>query len=279
MVVAAGRHLGALSCPTPTFCATLDDLGTAYTFDGGSWSAGQALVAGATTPSKVIVSCTGPTFCVAAPTGNQVDVWTGTWGSPVVLVAAQRLQALSCATPKFCMAIDAQGATFVYDGTRWYGVSGAPAGPGDVSCPGVSFCAATVSDSMGLWEGTSWISQSGVDSTGQLLSVSCPSATFCIAGDSDGAVIEWNGISWSPPVTIDPSTSTTTADNVLTGVSCAGTTFCVAVDSTGRALVYNGQAWSAPTRVGAGAALAAVSCPSSTFCLTADAAGDVYSYR
>ncbi|HUY21593.1 MAG TPA: hypothetical protein VMV22_04555 [Acidimicrobiales bacterium] len=279
-VVAAGRHLAALSCPTAAFCVALDDLGTAYVFDNGLWSTGQALAPGATTGAKVMVSCTGPSFCLAAPTGNQVNVWNGTaWGPPAAIPGAQHVQALSCATSHSCVAIDALGATFLYDGSRWSTAAGTGGGPSAVSCATPAFCAATVGGGIALWSGSAWTGQGTVDSTGQLLSVSCPSPAFCVAGDSDGSVVVWNGAAWSAPQTVDPSTSTVTADNVLTGVSCAGSTFCVAVDSGGRAVSFDGRTWSAMAQVGAGAALSSVSCATSTFCLAADTAGNVYAYR
>jgi hypothetical protein len=69
----------------------------------------------------------------------------------------------------------------------------------------------------------------------ELVGVSCPSSTSCFAvGDYDTAFFEasptlvehWNGSSWSPMASPNPTGSPLT---VLEGVSCPSTTSCFAV--------------------------------------------------
>jgi hypothetical protein len=141
-----------------------------------------------------------------------------------------------------------------------------------VSCPNVSFCAAVTSNGALLtYNGSSW-SKEGVDPSSQTFSVSCPSATFCMAVDLNGNALTYNGSSWSPPREIDGS-------NFLYSVSCSSATFCMAVDSAGNALTYNGSSWSAPSHMDGSKALNSVWCPSATFCMAVDSAGNALTYN
>ncbi len=113
--------------------------------------------------------------------------------------------------------------------------------------------------------------------SGNFRSVSCPTATFCMAVDEFGNnALQWNGTSWSAPVTIDPS-----GDRVeLTSVSCPTVSFCVAVDSLGRALTWNGRWWSGPLPIDPrGAGMESVSCPSTSYCVAVDGNGNALTWN
>jgi hypothetical protein len=74
--VVALPALTSVSCPTAAFCAAVDDLGEALTFDGSRWSP--------------------PAEIDSSPAG-------GSGG----------LTSISCPTAKFCQAVDAAGSAVV----------------------------------------------------------------------------------------------------------------------------------------------------------------------
>jgi hypothetical protein len=113
--------------------------------------------------------------------------------------------------------------------------------------------------------------------SGNIRSVSCPTASFCMAVDESGNnALEWNGRSWSRPMTIDPGGFRVE----LTSVSCSSTSFCVAVDTLGRALTWNGRWWQSPVTIDPdGAGLESVSCPDSSYCVAVDGNGNALTWH
>ncbi len=101
-----------------------------------------------------------------------------------------------------------------------------------------------------------------VSARGGVTAVSCPTSTFCVAVDRSGGASDFNGTSWSTPVTID-------ANNAMLSITCPTTTFCVATDAEGNYVMMNDATWGAPTAFAATGSLEmqAVSCPTTTFCL------------
>jgi len=151
-------------------------------------------------------------------------------------------------------------------------------GPLSVTCPTVSFCAA--SDPQGnvaLYDGTSWSAPSYVDTTGaNMNSVSCAASShseFCAGVDVQGNIVTYNGTTWSQPSSIESN------GNGLMRVSCTTVTFCVVVDADGTAFVFNGSGWSSQIADQSGALLWAVNCPAVTYCAAFDLAGNVVTYN
>ena len=128
-----------------------------------------------------------------------------------------------------------------------------------------------------MFDGQTWTQPGDIDSQGQLNSVSCASTTFCVISDSNGAVLTWNGATFSAPVSIatEPPLTGTNASG-LTAVSCPAATFCRAVDSIGRVFGWNGTAWSAGTLIDKGHALTSISCPTTTYCVAVDRSGNAF---
>src|ERR1700683_2343991 len=63
-----------------------------------------------------------------------------------------------------------------------------------VSCPSASFCVAV--DNMGYvmtYNGTSWSAPADIDGTRPMRALSCVSSSFCVTGDSMGDVLTYNG--------------------------------------------------------------------------------------
>jgi len=183
------------------------------------------------------------------------------------------LVAISCASARFCLALDSGGYSIALNQSGW----GLPVlvGTGSgtltsVSCTGPDFCMAVDTIGIGFQYGGAgggW-TQLTIDPGGHRLnSVSCASPTDCVAVSSSGAVFTFNGSSWSA----DPVDS----GHDLVSVSCPNVAFCMAVDSSGLAAEFAGRQWTLhPIEPGA----AAVSCPSKGTCLASYDSGAVASY-
>ena len=141
-----------------------------------------------------------------------------------------------------------------------------------VSCPSATFCMAVDEYGYALnFNGSTWSSPLSVDPKGILSSVSCPTTTFCAAVDGSGYEVNFNGSTWSSPLGID-------SNGTLSSVSCPSATFCEAVDYNGNALNFNGSTWSSPLNIDPGRVLDSVSCPSATFCMAVDDKGNALTY-
>src|SRR5581483_7135977 len=57
----------------------------------------------------------------------------------------------------------------------------------------------------------------------------CLSAGYCAAVDQSGFVVEFNGLAWSSPVSIDPG-------HALDAISCPVASYCIAADTSGNVL-------------------------------------------
>ncbi len=125
------------------------------------------------------------------------------------------LNAVSCATAKFCVVVDDHGNEVTDADGHWSGRRGV-----DPGTPGYG-----------------------------LTAVSCPTTHFCAAvgadgNDGTGSVVTYNGSSWSSPQTIAPSPPSPEGFIGLVAISCASSTFCMAADAYGNAYYYNGSSWS-----------------------------------
>ncbi len=229
----------AVSCPAATFCAATDTAGQVHIYNGDSWTTGSSI----TPPGVALVSisCTSPTFCMAVDNynseyGSLTYVWNGkTWGSGGI--PGIYLDSVSCSSATFCMVL----------GNLNTGVFAS------------------------IWKGgTSWTSQTAVDSAAAYAQLSCVSSTFCAAIDQNGDAMTFNGTSWSSPDPIDAGVV-----QPLSAVSCSAATFCTALDGFGQAFTFNGEGWSGPVGVENSAGVTAVSCTSASFCAAADLSGNL----
>ena len=195
-----------------------------------------------------------------------------------------RLNAVSCATSTFCVAVGQQdsgagGGTLVeqWNGSSWAVVPSvnAPSSSGDeldsVSCVGPAFCMAVGTSGQGAvaetWNGASWslanpVIPSSVTGGAVLSSVSCVSTTVCEAlGTGYNATPtpvvfgnQWNGSVWSLVSAATPSVSGSFPTPVIeaTGMDCVTATWCVTVGTTNAnatattpfAEQWNGSSWS-----------------------------------
>lgn len=207
--------------------------------------------ANATSTVLAGVSCTSPASCTAV--GNSVD------GTGVQEALAER-----------------------WNGTIWsisLDPSRAPAGSSlsSVACTAQGCMAVGQSNGMTLsewWNGTAWklLPTPDPPGGGALSAVSCTSSSACTAVGGSGAVMRWNGSTWTLQPLNEPA---------LQGVSCASAANCVAVGYTWTrfcnrfrcwitkgdlAARWNGTSWSVGRAGGSYGFLNGVSCTVAAVC-------------
>lgn len=240
----------------------------------------------ATAESGTFVASYSGDTTYAPSVGTLVQTIAIAWSAPTSIDPGTRMNAVSCVSASFCVAVDVDGDALTYNGSSWsapMSVDSATAGLNQlfsVSCVSATFCAAAGGNGNGYidmytFNGSSWTAFPTDSSTSE---VSCVSSTFCVAVGPYGEESTYNGTTWSAQTQIDPGT-----DTELTSVSCASATFCAAVDISGNVLVYNGTSWSAPVSIDPTTGLVSVSCVSgpsvlATFCAAVDSDNDVFTY-
>ncbi len=211
-----GSRTMAVSCPSPTFCAFVDNTGHTYELADGRWLASQSF---------------------GTPSGH---------GAPVSLYQPGRV-GVSCPTPSACMAVvgasvlDWNGSSWAEESEPW--TSSLASGASDataISCPTASLCAIANGTGVSMGSpGGPWSSAPNADPDGQLDSISCPSATFCLAAGSSGSVVTWNGAGWSSPDQVIPSADEYPGNG--TSVSCPNPQFCMVLNGDGDYATYSGS--------------------------------------
>ena len=186
-----GGGLNSVSCPTASFCITVDRMGDFLTYNGSSWSSPDEIDQN----GLYSVSCPTASFCAAVDgKGNALTYKGSSWSSPDSIdPKGDGLRSVSCPSASFCVAMDQSGNVLTYNGSSWSKPVSIDAGGNDldsVSCPTVNFCAAVDFDgNVMTYNGSSWSSPDIIDPAvnGQS-SVSCPTANFCAAVDVSEAI-------------------------------------------------------------------------------------------
>ncbi len=280
------NRLTSVSCSSPTFCAAVDTLGNAVTYNGTRWSPPATVDPGKAFSSASSVSCPSATFCVAVDSSGHALIYNGTsWSAPTNIDNSDSVPSVSCPSASFCVAVDFNGNALTYNGTSWSGPTNIDNSDSfaSVSCPSASFCVAVDFNGNALtYNGTSWSGPTNVvsDPLGGLTSVSCSSASFCAATNTYGFVATYNGSTWSAPTDINPIGY---HSGGLGPVSCTSPSFCIAGDDLavnlqGYVQTYNGSTWSAPTDADRAGTMASVSCPEASFCAAVDFRGHAVTY-
>jgi hypothetical protein len=148
---------GQVSCVTPTFCAAVDQLGNAFTFDGSTWSKATALDPGVAA-LLVGISCPTSTFCVAIDAEGHEYTYNGsTWTAPASIDSAGVPQAISCTVSHFCLMGDLSGNVATFNGATWSATSNVD----PVTTPGTGLTGASCADAadcaMVDWEGNALV--------------------------------------------------------------------------------------------------------------------------
>ncbi len=316
----ASGPITSVSC-SGQFCAAVGATGAytqphgyALTYSNGAWSQPTPLGTG----DRYAVSCASETYCVAVTdTGYAYTLQDNAWSGATDIYppanaqhgqfsSSDAVRDISCASPRFCVAVTAEGKALTWDGARWSaastiglpGLQGAPPSTvsAGISCPTTMSClsGASFQGMAAVWDGTQWSPTPPLPAPlngAASWSVSCASPAFCMvaggfhaAGDISSV---WNGTTWSGLAHPAQEGAALGFDKV----SCSGPGFCAAIDggagvngeqattSRGNGIfVWSHGAWAGPEVIDTSGALDALSCSLSGFCVAADTAGHVYVY-
>jgi len=268
-----------VSCPTTSWCMSVDRSGRAQTWNGSAWSAPVTIIS--VDPQDDIsmgVSCPTTTFCVAAVGPRGFATWSaGSWSSPTEVrlpSEGQGWYTVSCASTTSCVGLS-EGLATRFNGTSWSAPQKVlPNIFGQVSCVTSSFCMAVGQDMTGAgfvtrWNGSSWSAAAKIAGAGtSIYGISCTSATFCMATLSTTS-LRWNGTTW---------TSSPIAGSFSNfqgySVSCTSPSFCMTFDPSLGVSRWNGSSWSALTSLSPTKAYGGVvECRSTSMCLIVDETG------
>jgi hypothetical protein len=280
---AGESQLYGVSCAGPSFCVAVGVSGPGSTFvnalaeqwDGHSWSIVNAVNAlGPAATQLNAVSCLSSSWCTAVGYSKDalanrhalVETWNGTTWTVVTTTPPageknSQLNALSCASSSWCMAVggytnassDFVSLAQVWNGTTWSVVPSPNPGSGTsgefigVSCAGAGFCVTvgqwyngTVFQAqLATWNGTSWTNVTAPEATPSMQNffndVSCTSATSCgivgsaaTGGTATPIAVTWDGSTWSLVTAPVPTGATSTG---LEAVTCVTNWQCVSVGS------------------------------------------------
>ena len=239
------------------------------------------LIAATSMVVALTVSLLGPPPAGAANPTSPPLVSATNWTNANAAAGASssQLDAVTCATASFCVAVGLQGAGAggsplieQWNGSAWSVVTGVTEPPSanneltGVSCAGPSFCMAVGSTGAGalaeMWNGSTWTATTpaipaALTSGVSLNSVSCLAANLCLTLGTGFNVStptvfgnQWNGASWSAVSAATPPVSGASPAPKATGMDCVSATQCLAVGNTNTntngapfAEQWNGTAW------------------------------------
>jgi len=240
------------------------------------------------------------------------------WSAPSPVDAeGNGMDAISCTSASFCMAVDEAGNAFNFNGSSWSGptkLTSAVRGFNSVSCASSSLCVAIDAEAYAwIWDGSGWSRSPeplpGWEAHG-LAPVSCapgekPILCAAIVG---GDLDTFNGSSWSGfeaheahalevvscasssfCVAVDEDEHELTFNGITwkkggaigilpVSLSCSGEAFCVAVNRE-EAVIRSGGSWGAPADIDREGAIEGVSCASGTFCVAVDHGGNALTFN
>jgi hypothetical protein len=284
-----------LSCTAAGFCLAVDSAGRTFAWSG-SWQRRPGI--GRSVGFVSDLSCVSSTFCVAvgdtssaAASSSYAVTWNGAgWSAPVRLYGArggaaeyERVQAVSCTSRSFCIAVGAQVGSEVFNGSRWSARPGRTSGTdgqGSLGCSSPGFCVNFHDGDANYWDGSAWrftAANSGLSAGAVpglddfVYGVSCVSSDFCVAADLAGAPLVWNGREWRASRVEPPG------GGGFASVSCTSTTSCLAGGQSGshggRVARWDGSVWTLAPDLRLPAAPVLVSCSRAAGCLALSADG------
>ena len=159
-------------------------------------------------------------------TGHTYTLQNGTWLTPqsfgttvgfghgrhrVSLYQAGRV-GVSCPTATSCTAVvgttvlDWNGPVWSAEAAPWATALAPGAAVPGHRLPDPTLCAIVNGDDIVVRDaGKAWTPRQVLDPGRQLDAISCPTRPFCIAADDQGAVMPWNGTSWTGPTQVVPA--------------------------------------------------------------------------
>ena len=199
------------------------------------------------------LACPAANSCLMVDQGGNALSWDGSrWSGPVRRTAlGVGFGALSCPSPRSCMALERSDQTAGVDQATW-------------------------------WDGRRWSAALPVDPRYFPSDISCASNNFCVVVDDGGHVVVWDGRGWSQPVEVDPPPpyrgGPPLVGSFAYSISCSTARSCAVVDDWGRALTWDGKRWSQRVLLGTGDSLDDVSCASAKFCIALATSGATFSW-
>ena len=305
-------RLDSISCPTTTFCMAVGSgsdrlsptnvTNAVLEYDNGTWFTAPFANPSSTDTNWQTVSCSSPTFCVAAGVTAGLDVavaeFTGTWtvfrGSTIHYGQFASSMQASCSGDVCVIGGYANASTLIVTDSS-VSSEALPVPGGDTVkdmgfwCGSTKLCRAAgyATDSKGVtvnltfaWDGTSWSTWGKQTYAGVLgTPLECSTSSFCITWNAllkanVMSIDHYNGSTWSVENT---SFTGHEPDTDPAALSCVSSTFCVQAgqfynnDATSflpMAYVMSGSTWrmsNLPT-IGKFGWLAGVSCASTTDC-------------
>jgi hypothetical protein len=231
-VAANGVGFDAVSCPTSSFCMAIDGTGHTFKYSTGTWSAAGTLGSLASDKPDLQVSCTSPTFCVAAlraESGNNENYYKDegvSWSGAFLLESTGAMETgLSCTSTTFCVATDSSDFALKFTGGSTWTRTASRLVAGNavndlfhVSCAG-TFCLASSfqsADTLTTSDGSTWTPGTNIKTAnggfGAGGPTSCATASMCAIVDLSG-----NGYTYAVPDTLATQPS-------LAGSATAGST-------------------------------------------------------
>jgi hypothetical protein len=268
-----GPPLSGVSCPTESLCVAVGGLDTLAFSQAPTGGVGKWHVASPPYPVGPGKTCVAEEPHCPEPGG--------------------RLQAVSCASPKLCVAVSYEG--FIYASTDPTGGADAWSptvineGPGAthltaVSCASPSFCAAVSGGSNNSDGGIvltstnpaagQWL-ESRLDSSLDLRGISCGTPSLCVAVAREGRIFVSTNPTGGASAWREVGAPGGAGD--LEGVACVSTLLCAAGNLTGNVLTSTAPAdgrWS-ETNAGGSVQVTGISCPTASACAAVDNNGDV----
>jgi len=171
----------------------------------------------------------------------------GTAASRVSLYQSGRV-GVSCPTVTDCTAVvgtavlDWNGLIWSQEAAPW-ATSLAPGSgvPVSIACPTTDLCAVVNGDDIVVRNGSrAWTPRQILDPGRQLDAISCPSRSFCVAVDDAGAIMLWDGTTWTGPTPVVPAATQYTGIGM--SVSCPSAQFCMVMNADGDYATYRGPA-------------------------------------
>lgn len=269
-----GGGMSHVSCPSATFCAAVHS-DTVALFTDGTWGA-PAKIGSGRNYYMIDVACVDASLCLATTQDDYLRYDGSSWTAPAPFGKRIVTESdLACPAATECVSVGSAanrphstipygtGYAVTYDGSGW----GTPVimdpahdGPDAVSCPSLSFCAATDTAGYVLYlRHGDWSAPAKIDHAGRLTGIDCVSSSFCLATDDNGQILEYDGSAWSGPHRID-------FRNALGRPSCGSPTLCVVADSNGFISMFDGSSWSVPERVARDYYVNDVSCIGDDWC-------------
>jgi hypothetical protein len=261
-----GNNFTSVSCPTPSFCAAVDNAGNVLTYNGTTWTAPTDIDASFAFGT---VSCLSAVFCMAVGGPNAISFNGVSWSSTDI-DPGLALNSVSCSSSSFCAAVDGNSHVFTYTNGVWSPPTTVnappPGGLSSVSCPSSRFCIAIdVRGSAFTYKNGTWNTNPvTIDGNAYLYSVSCPSTASCAVSADGGSVVTLsivNGDIDTHDIVVDDIDGSGDVDSV----SCSSASFCVAMDSFGGAYTGSGDTWSTSGDLNSQGPF--VSCVSASLCV------------